>query len=321
MSDFSMQIELWKQCNNFCEFCYLEDQTKFTPENIKLANIQKAHKIIDNHFKKDPEQIKAIGFLGGEFFQGQMDTLEVRNSFYELCKKCFKLIEEDKIRDFWCYCTLTIGDQKDLYELVDLFDKIVTDKNKHHFWVQVSYDPKGRYNQPGKFENWDKHLLNLQKYSFIRFNVTTIMTEVFLQSVISGKLDLKKFQERYKNTFFFKQPNPTNEQEKIKISKKMPWFFPKRQTFLHFLRLLKLKHLDLFNEILNITLRSNEMYNCLEEKDSKLEPDIRNKENWEEYTTEFNPKCGHIVLYQCYSDSDACCLCDYLKIKDNGGDL
>lgn len=317
MSDFSMQIELWKQCNNFCEFCYLEDQTKFTPEEIKLENIKKAHQIITNHFEKDPEQIKAIGFLGGEFFQGQIDTPTVRKEFYSLCRRCFDLIETNKIRDFWCYCTLTIGDQSDLYELVDLFDKTVTDKENHHFWIQVSYDPKGRYNAPGKFENWDKHLLNLQKYPFIRFNVTTIMTEAFLQAVLSKELDLREFKNRYKNKFFFKQPNPTNDKEKLAVMQRMPWFFPKRKTYIDFLRFIKKYDLSLFDEILNITLRSNEMFNSLEDRGNELTPDRRNKETWEEDCTEINPKCGHVVNYQCYADSDACCLCDYFKVKTN----
>ena len=322
MSDFSMQIELWKQCNNFCDFCYLGEQNKYTSEEVKLQNIEKAHNIIDSHFLKDSEQIKAIGFLGGEFFQGQLNTPRVRDSFYKLCKKCFCLINEDKVRDFWCYCTLTIGDQKDLYDLIDLFDKIVIDKEKHHFWVQVSFDVTGRFNKPGKFENWDYHLRNLQKYSFIKFNVTTILTEDFIQSVLTNKINLKEFQKKYKNTFFFKQPNSgngkTKDKTKEEYSKNHLNFFPKRKSFLQFLRKVKMEDLDLFNEILNINLRSNEMFNCLESQisDKEIKPQVRNKDTWEEDNLEINPKCNHIDLYQCYIDSDACCLCDYMKIKE-----
>ena len=68
--------------------------------------------------------------------------------FFKLCKQTLDLIEADKVRDFWCYCTLTIGDQKDLYELVDLFDKTITDKEKHKFWILVSYDTTGRFHIP-----------------------------------------------------------------------------------------------------------------------------------------------------------------------------
>jgi hypothetical protein len=318
MSEVSMQFELWKQCNNFCDFCYLGDENKFVSEETKLANLEKVNGLIDNYFSKETEQIKAIGFLGGEFFQGQINTPAIRENFYNLFKKCFRLIEEDRIRDLWCYCTLTIGDQKDLYELVDLFDTMITDKTKHHFWIQVSYDVQGRFNQPGKFENWNYHMLNLQKYPFIRFNVTSILTESFIQAVLSGELDLNKFQEKYKNHFFLKQANLIGNDTKQQTLEKMPWFFPKRKSYLQFLRKLKNENLFLFNELLNISLRSDYMYNSLEGQDLEdITPDIRNKETWEEYSLKTNPKCGHVDLYQCYSDSDACCLCDYFKIKEN----
>lgn len=316
MSDFSMQIELWKQCNNFCEFCYLADQNKFVSDDIKISNLEKANMILDRYFLEHNESIKAVGFLGGEFFQGQMSNPTVKEKFYNLCKKCFHLINEDKIRDFWCYCTLTIGDQEDLYELINLFDSVVKDKEKHKFWIQVSYDTRGRFNQPGKFENWNKHMLNLQKYPFICFNVTSIMTEDFLQKVLSGELDLVKFQERYKNAFFFKQPNAINDKTKSEMLKNLPWFFAKRQTYLKFLKKLKMNNTDLFKDILNITLRSDFMFNQLEDEDI-IDPQIRDKTTWEETRSDTINKCGHPLNYQCYSDSDECCLCDYFKVTED----
>lgn len=322
MSDVSIQFELWKQCNNFCEFCYLtKEQTKFVADEVKLENLKKVNVLIDEYFETHSEQIKAIGFLGGEFFQGQMNNPEVKSKFYALCKKCFKLIDEDRIRDFWCYCTLTIGDQKDLYDLVDLFDKTVTDKEKHKFWIQVSYDKQGRFNQPGKFENWDYHMLNLQKYPFICFNVTSIMTESFLQAVLQGELDLNEFQEKYKNHFFLKQANPFHSTTKEEILAKLPWFFPKRKTYLQFLDKLKRESPFLFKELLDITLRADYMYNSLERsKQEEIDPQVRNKETWNETHNEIIEKCGHVKNYQCYSDSDACMLCDYFKIRDNKED-
>ena len=318
MSDVSMQFELWKQCNNFCDFCYLAGQNKFVDEETKLENLAKVNTLVDEYFDTHSEQIKAIGFLGGEFFQGQMNTPAIKQGFYDLCKKCFYLINEDRIRDFWCYCTLTIGDQEDLYELVDLFDSIIQDKDRHKFWIQVSYDTRGRFNQPGKFENWDKHMLNLQQYPFICFNVTSIMTEDFLQKVLSGELDLNKFQEKYKNHFFLKQANsPHLENKKIALAR-MPWFFPKRKTYLSFLDKIKHECPFLFYELLDISLRADYMYNSLENSSiEEVDPQVRNKETWNETHNEYIEKCGHVKNYQCYADSNACMLCDYFKVRDN----
>lgn len=315
MSDFSMQFELWKQCNNFCDFCYLADQNKYVPDEIKLANIERVSNIIKDKFKTDIEQIKAVGFLGGEFFQGQMANIRVKTEFFNLCKMCFNLINENKIQDFWCYCTLTIGDEQDLYDLINLFDNIVENKEDHHFWIQVSYDVKGRFHTKEKLENWNYHMINLQKYPFIRFNVTCIMTEPFLQSILSNEINLNDFQKKYNNVFFFKQPNAVNDQTKEQVLKRMPWFFPKRKTYIDFLKKLKREYPILFNEVLNISLRSDYMYNQLDDEEG-INPQIRNKNTWEETRCEIIENCRHPINYQCYSDSDACCLCDYFKIKN-----
>lgn len=318
MSDFSMQIELWTECNNFCEFCYLGEANKFVSDEVKLHNIARASKIITDYFNTHDENIKAIGFLGGEFFQGQMKNPEVKKAFYNLCKQVFDLINANRVQDFWCYCTLTIGDQEDLYTLIELFNNTIIDKKNHHFWIQVSYDQKGRFTLPGKFENWNKHLLKLQQYSFTRFNITSIMTEPFLQAVLNNELNLTEFQNKYKTTFFLKQANCITDTLKQETAQKLPWFFPKRKTYLAFLQKLRLENPNLFDNLLNITLRSDYMYSQLDDADLSEGLNIRNKETWEEYGSEVIQKCGHSVNYQCYADSDACMLCDYFKVKEEG---
>lgn len=133
---------------------------------------------------------------------------------------------------------------------------------------------------------------------------------------------IKRFKRHKKSLkikkYFFKQPNSGNDKTKEEYSKNHLNFFPRRKSFLQFLRKVKMENLDLFNEILNINLRSNEMFNCLESQisDKEIKPQVRNKDTWEEDNLEINPKCNHIDLYQCYIDSNACCLCDYMKIKE-----
>ena len=136
----SIMFELWTECNNLCKFCYLGKNNRYTADKDKIKNLKKVIKLLDEHFKKEEDQYKAIGLIGGEFFQGQMRNPEVKKLFFDLCKHSFALINENKVRDFWCYCTLTIGDQEDLYEMVDLFDKTIIDKENHKLWILVSYD-------------------------------------------------------------------------------------------------------------------------------------------------------------------------------------
>ena len=316
VTEKSIMFELWTECNNLCKFCYLGANNRSTPDKQKIRNLKKVIGILNTFFDKEvavDEQYKALGLIGGEFFQGQMKNPEVKSLFFDLCKRGFELMNQDRIRDFWCYCTLTIGDQEDLYELVDLFDKTILDKEKHKFWILVSYDTMGRFYVPGRKENWEKHMLNLQKYPFIKFNVTSILSNDFCEKVISGEHDIKAFQEKYKCTFFFKQPTMTFDYESnAEFAKVLPNWFVKRKTYIEFLKKVKSIDINLFNEILNIEQRADDIL----QSTNNYKRIHRDKVTWEETDGNINPVCGHVTNYQCYADSDACCLCDYLKVKE-----
>ena len=314
MSDKSMMFELWTECNSRCKFCYLGANNRSTPDKVKLHNMKKVSHIISDTFTEDLEQYKAAGFIGGEFFQGQLNNPEVKTTFFNLCKQVFDLIEKDKIRDFWCYCTLTIGDQHDLYELLDLFDKTITDKSKHDFWVLVSYDTWGRFHTPEMKANWEKHMLNIQKnYSFVKFNVTSILSQDFCEKVLSGEHNLLEFQKKFNiSSFFFKQPTKTFDYDtKEEFAKVYPNWFLKRKTFIKFLEKLKQDDPALFDHVLNIIQRADDIL----QSGNDYKGQHRDKITWEETDMETIPKCGHVTPYQCYIDSDACCLCDYFKVK------
>ena len=313
INEQSIMVELWEECNNFCEFCFIDSFNKKTNDDIKLNNIQLAKDILN----KINEPKKAFGLIGGEFFQGQLNTSFIKDSFYDLCKLIFDKMNNELIEDFWCCCTLTIGNQQDLYHLIDLFNKTIKNKEKHKFWILTSYDTKGRYTSKQKFDNWNNHMLNLQQYPFIKFNVTSILSQDFCEKVIKNKLNLNEFRQKYQCKLFFKQPTQTRCGKKEELNKKISWFFVKRKTFLEFLQKIKKDYTELFDEILNIDLRADTVYSEIRGI-KEIDPHIRNKETWDETDSDYNAKCGHIINYQCYSDSDACCLCDYLKIKNNG---
>lgn len=293
--------------------CYLGKNNQGTPDSEKLHNISKVSNIIKDTFTEELEQYKAAGFIGGEFFQGQMRNPEVKTAFFALCKQVFDLIEKDKIRDFWCYATLTIGDQKDLYELIELFNQTVTDKEKHHFWVLVSYDTWGRFHTDKMKNNWETHMLNLQKYPFIRFNVTSILSQDFCEKVLSGEHNLTEFRKKFNiSSFFFKQPTKTHDyNSKEEFAAVYPGWFLKRKTFIKFLEKIKAEDPALFDNVLNIVQRADDIL----QSGNDYKGQHRNKITWEESDMDVNPKCGHVLPYQCYVDSDACCLCDYFKVK------
>ena len=291
MSDKSMMFELWTECNSRCKFCYLGANNRNTSDEDKLYNLSRVSNIITETFTDDLEQYKAVGFIGGEFFQGQLDTPEIKVKFFRLCKQAFDLIEKNKIRDFWIYCTLTIGDQKDLYELVELFNQTITDKEKHHFWVLVSYDTWGRFHTPEMKQNWENHMLNLQKYPFIRFNVTSILSQDFCEKVISDEHNLTEFRKKFNiSSFFFKQPTKTFDYNtKEEFAAVYPNWFLKRKTFIQFLEKVKVEDPALFDNVLNIVQRADDILQSMNDYKGQH----RDKITWEETDMEVNPKCGY----------------------------
>ena len=84
-----------------------------------MQSISDLNKAIDN---MDFKKYNNISLIGGEFFQGQLDDPEIHDLFFKTLKRIFQLYVDKKIGSIWLTCTLTIGNQKDLYELMDLAD-------------------------------------------------------------------------------------------------------------------------------------------------------------------------------------------------------
>lgn len=149
-----LQFELWEECNNHCTFCYLGKNNLHTPNEVKLNSLKNAYEEISD-LRNYPE-FDTISYLGGEFFQGQLNTPQIRDDFMRLMAKTADLLREGYIKEVWIYMTLTIGYQQDLYDTIKLFEG-VTDK----LWLLTSYDTEGRFHSPKMEENWKFHMKNI----------------------------------------------------------------------------------------------------------------------------------------------------------------
>ena len=100
--------------------------------------------------------------FGGEFFQGQLDDREIHDKFFETIKRIFQLYLDKKIGSMWFTCTLTIGKQRDLYELLDLAEKMgVLPKEEYGasgLWLCTSWDAAGRFHSSKMKETWYSEL-------------------------------------------------------------------------------------------------------------------------------------------------------------------
>lgn len=114
-----LQFEIWEECNSKCKFCYLGKINLLTPNHVKLKSLQLIlDKISDLSIY---DEYDVISYLGGEFFQGQLNTPEIKELFFKLMEKTAWLLENKYIREVWIYATLTIGNQEDLYKSLEYF--------------------------------------------------------------------------------------------------------------------------------------------------------------------------------------------------------
>lgn len=314
-----LQFELWQECNNQCKFCYLRNNNKHTPDKIKLNSLKNAYQTISD-MSNYPE-FDTISYLGGEFFQGQLNTPKIREKFMELMKKTSQLLIDGYINECWIYVTLTIGDQADLYETLKLFEP-VQDK----LWILTSYDTIGRFHHPKMEENWKYHMKNIHKlYPGIKFNTTTILTSDCIKKYIRDEISFQKMAEEFHTVFFFKQVGIDGEDPSTYNEKYGFDFVPTRKDFLDFLRKFKQQEPTLmWDKLFNIQYRADVLFrNGNTESQSMLKcirhKDHRGKEidlSWEnEYETKVAP-CGHLYLYHVYSDCDGCVQCDKEMLSD-----
>ena len=76
-----LQYELWQECNNRCTYCTLGNNAVKTPDYMKLESINTAISELRQLVKGE---VSTLGFIGGEFFQGQLYNPEVKQAFFDL---------------------------------------------------------------------------------------------------------------------------------------------------------------------------------------------------------------------------------------------
>lgn len=323
MDDKILQFELWQECNSNCKFCYSGPDIACTLDAIKIRNLKLAiDKLKD---EKTYEEFDGTGFIGGEFFQGQLNNQEVKDLFFELMRVTNEQYKKNLIKKIWINVTLTIGDQKDLYDTLKVFGDI------EDLWLLTSYDTKGRFHSQKMEETWKYHMKKLHSlYPKVRLNTTMILSADFIQKYINGDINLKEFMDTYNTNLFFKVPckvYSTKEQMEQRVSN----FFPKRNEFLKFLKKFKdTEDSSLWDKLFNIKYKADLVYRNYKDR---IVASVRNKKEALEYCKgdddvqkeidEATPKllpCGHLDSYACYIDSNQCALCDKQYIDNISSD-
>ena len=343
----SFQWEVWQYCNSLCEFCYLGEENRIHNKDRQMQSLNDLELAIEH---MDFNVYNNISLIGGEFFQGQLDDDEIHDKFFKVVKSIFQLYIEKKIGGMWITCTLTLGDQKHLYELLDLAESMgVFPKEEYGasgLWLCTSWDSYGRFHTPKMKDNWEFHMKNIKKkYPWIKLNTTIILQQDFVDLYNKGGFRAKTFMEEFNTTLFFKQcgrpsfeefniPDNVNKEDidavneflrsscndellqaKRNVNKRFP-FFPTRESFLKFLVAFYKHDRECYDRLFNIMYRSDELHRNF----IKFEHDIFNTRNKVAIGPEETGKavliCGHSEDYAAYIDSDCCCICDRNMVSE-----
>lgn len=341
----SYQWELWQYCNSLCKFCYLGEDNRIYNKARQITSLKDLDKAIDN---LDFTKYNNISLIGGEFFQGQLDDKEVHDLFFKVLKKIFQLYLDKKIGAMWITCTMTIGNQKHLYELLDLAESMkvfpVEEYGSSGLWLCTSWDAAGRFHTPQMEENWKYHMKNIKKkYPWIKFNTTIILQQKFIDMYMNDEFVLQDFVNEYQTTLFFKQCgvkdyklselglNITKEDcirdpkllDVISMTRKKKAqefygfdFLPRREDFIEFLIKFYKKDREYADRLFNIKYRSDELHrNFVYHDHDDTNFRFKNGVGAEEKGVGTLP-CGHTETYACYIDSTACCICDKLVVAE-----
>ena len=310
-----IQFELWRECNCKCTYCTLGNDNNYTSEELKLNSINTAINEIKK-FKKDEYDV--LGFIGGEFFQGQLNTDELRNKFFELIGISNDLLNNNIIRELWINASLLLGNQKDLYNLINLIDK------KSNLWILTSYDTLGRFHTEKMLETWDYHMKNIHNlYPEVKLNTTIIITNNFITKYLNDEFNIKNFKSKYNTNIFLKttvKPGHLMKLSKQEINQIIGDFFPTKKQFIKFLYKFKLKEgIDEYNNLFSNNLRAEEVRKNFNDEYRRNIKFIRDKHTLKEtiyIEDEFidSLPCGHSSIYQSYVDSDDCSICDKQKL-------
>lgn len=314
------QWELWDECNSHCKMCYLKHDNKFTADNLKIAS---CNKLLDVLKDEDwlSSKYNAIGLIGGEFFQGQLNNPEVKSAFYDVIYRLNDLYTRKVVKSIWISASLLIGKQTDLYETLSKFSDL------NNVWVMTSYDTAGRFQSPKMLSTWQYHMKHLSEaFPELKKNTTIIATGPFIQAYLDKKFNLEEFKKEYNTTVFFKLPSlfidcgdskEEFQKAKLECNKVIPTFFPTRAKLFEFLVQFKLREsIDSFSRLFNIMYRSDDLYRAM--NSGQIIHHNRDKHKIAEEDGHPLNDCGHILdMYAPCCDSLQCGLCAKAFVDDS----
>lgn len=301
-----IQFNMWKNCNNNCRFCFNRGQKKSdTLDKLEILRFVK-NKLLH----EDILQFNEIGFIGGEFFDIELDDEQIKTKFYELFNICKTLYDNGTLEKI-CIATHLIYDIN-----IHLIPFIKFLKEINLFDITLfctSYDTVYRFKNTKDCELWKSNMLYISKNFNTKIHTEVIITKNLIEQIESNIFDILEFEKTYNTKIDFIEPTFIEYfSSKAETLNKLPDFFPSRSQFIDFIYkyAINLKIIDL-QRFLSIKLRSDRSYYKL---DSGKWIQIDNR-----WTTGVRrvDKNGIPQLVYSYSDSDKNMIDDVEELRSS----
>lgn len=243
-----IQYELWKDCSLGCKFCFNKKQKDADKIESLLFVIDK----LDNPEVLDYNE---VGFIGGEFFNGEIAKPKVKQLFYNLFKK-LSTMHFEKI-----YITGALMYDMNTY-LIPFLDYLKEIKLLDKTLFCTSYDLKYRFYTKEREDLWKNNMLLLHKlYPELKLHTETIITQYFIDAVLNDEFSITDFCNIYHTGLDFIDPTSgLYYKDKQECMKDIPGFFPTKDSFIEFvLKTVENNEINL-QTFLSMEIRSNKIY-------------------------------------------------------------
>lgn len=135
----AIQFELWPDCKSGCPFCYLNGTKRVTSVAEKRKNIKDTIQTLnDKELMKD---YNAVGLIGGDFFQGQLDG--ITTEWDQLINKLEDLLHTHQIKEVWIASSLIWAIEGDIIGTLSKLNENLEDDQR--VTLCASYDTLGRF--------------------------------------------------------------------------------------------------------------------------------------------------------------------------------
>ena len=248
-----IQFQLWRDCQSKCDFCY--NKGIIATDKARMCDF-----VLERLSWRDiGTEYVYVGFIGGEFFAGQIDTDDVRTRFYKIVDLCVDYLKTNKIAKVFVTTNLMY---KRLDELERFIDKFHESGQLSNLIICTSYDTLYRFQNNRVEQLWRDNIKKLQqKYSSINIHVETILTEHFMNRVLDDTFNIDQFKNDLNVSIdFIDCQYFSDNTTKQNINRALPDFVPKRSTFIAFVKkLIKEKQYNV-KQLLNQYHHSNLIY-------------------------------------------------------------